>query len=105
MPDLVRVCSESELPAEGKVCEMAGGALCVARVGGEIVVLDNSCPHEQGPLGQGMIEDGRVVCPFHGWAIDVKTGAALEDPAEKVWVYEYVIQDGALLVRPQNPSA
>ena len=100
MPELVRVCAESELPGEGEVCEMAGGALCVARVGGEIAVMSNICPHNEGPLGQGMVEDGRVVCPYHGWAFDVKTGAALHDPDAHVPIYEAVVRDGQLLVRP-----
>jgi nitrite reductase (NADH) small subunit len=105
MVDLVRICSVKELPAEGEVCEMAGGRLCVARVGGEIAVLDNVCPHHEGPLGQGMVENGRVVCPYHGWAFDVKTGAALHFPAAKVKIYEAVIQNGELLVRPPDYSA
>jgi nitrite reductase/ring-hydroxylating ferredoxin subunit len=105
MRDLVRICAENELPAEGEVCEMADGRLCVARVGGVIAVLDNVCPHEEGPLGQGMIEDGRVVCPYHGWAFDVKTGAALHDSSEHARVFEAVVQDGALMVRPPDYSA
>ena len=105
MADLVRICSESELPSEGEVCEMASGRLCVARVGGEIAVLDNICPHQEGPLGQGMVEDGRVVCPYHGWAFDVKTGAALHDPGEKAHVYESVVKDGGLWVRPPDRSS
>jgi len=99
MREMVRVCSISKLPAEGQVCEMADGRLCVARVGGEIAVLSNVCPHEEGPLGQGMIEDGRVVCPYHGWAFDVKTGEALQDPTEHARIFEAMVRDGELLVR------
>ena len=102
MAELVRVCAESELPKEGEVCEMAGGHLCVARVGGVIAVLDNVCPHDEGPLGQGMVEDGRVVCPYHGWAFDVKSGAALHDPSAKVRIYEWAVKDGEFLVRPPD---
>jgi len=100
MPELVRICAESELPREGEVCEMAGGALCVARVGGEISVMSNFCTHHEGPLGQGMIENGRVVCPYHGWAFDVKTGIALHSPLARVPIYESVVREGQLLVRP-----
>ena len=102
MPELVRVCAESELPGEGQVCEMAGGALCVARVNGEIAVLDNACPHHQGPLGQGMVEDGRVVCPFHAWAFDVKTGEAMHNPQARVQIYEHAVKDGEFFVRPRG---
>ncbi len=105
MPDMVRVCSESELPREGEVCEMADGNLCVARVNGEIAVLSNFCPHSEGPLGQGMIEDGKVVCPYHGWAFDVKTGATDQSSQLKARVFESVVKDGALLVRPPERGA
>ncbi len=100
MREMVRVCDESDLPAEGRVCDAAGGRLCVARLGGEIAVMDNACPHHEGPLGQGMVEDGRVVCPLHGWAFDVKTGEALHSKAAKVLIYESELRDGGLFVRP-----
>ena len=56
-----------KLPGEGEVCEMVaiGRPFCVARVNGEIAVLDGICPHNEGPLGQGIVENGRVVCPWH----------------------------------------
>jgi nitrite reductase (NADH) small subunit len=104
MQEMIRVCSESELPREGEVCEMADGHLCVARVGGEIAVLSNVCPHSEGPLGQGMIEDGKVVCPFHGWAFDVKTGVTDQSSQLKARVFEAMVKDGALLVRPPEPG-
>ena len=101
MPGLVRICSEAELPREGEVCEMAalGRPFCVARLGGEIAVLDGVCPHNEGPLGQGIVENGRVVCPWHAWAFDVKTGEAEHSAREHVAVYEAIIEDGALLIR------
>jgi nitrite reductase (NADH) small subunit len=105
MREMVRVCDEVDLPREGQVCEMANGRLCVARIGGQISVLDNACPHNDGPLGQGMIENGRVICPYHAWAFDLKTGEEFSNPNAKVHVYEAEVRDGALMVRPQDFSA
>ena len=53
MPGLVRICSQAQLPDEGEVREVvaSGRPFCVARVDGEIAVLDGLCPHHQGPLG------------------------------------------------------
>ena len=42
--------------------------------------MENVCLHRGGPLGQGMIEGGKVVCPWHGWAWDPKTGEAAQNP-------------------------
>jgi nitrite reductase (NADH) small subunit len=100
MPEMVRVCDERDLPKEGNVCEVAGGNLCVARIGGRISVISNHCPHSGGPLGQGMVEDGKVICPLHGWAFDVGTGATDEDDALRVHVFEAEVRDSGLFVRP-----
>lgn len=98
MSDLVRICAQSELPAINQVREVVAGGrtLCVANVNGSISVLDGTCPHEGGPLGEGMIEEGRVVCPWHGFAFDVKTGAASDDPAMHVEVLESNVENGEL---------
>jgi len=36
--------------------------------------LDNRCPHQGGPLGEGSIENGLLRCPWHGWDFDPATG-------------------------------
>jgi nitrite reductase (NADH) small subunit len=98
MSDFVRICSQSELPAAGDVREFMVGsrAFCVANVEGAIAVLDGVCPHEGGPLGEGILEEGRVVCPWHGYAFDVRTGAAKQDPELKAEVLESTVEDGEL---------
>jgi nitrite reductase (NADH) small subunit len=101
MSGLIRICAEAELPREGEACEMVavGRPFCVARVGGEIAVLDGICPHNQGPLGQGIVENGRVVCPWHAWAFDAKTGEAEHNARARVEVFEARVEDGSLLIR------
>jgi nitrite reductase (NADH) small subunit len=101
MPDFVRICSQAELPKVDQTREVviAGRALCVANVGGTIAVLDGTCPHEGGPLGEGQIEDGRVVCPWHSYAFDVKTGVAHDDPEMKAQVFEAKVEGGELLAK------
>lgn len=98
MPDLVRICSEAELPAEGEVREfrVAGRALCVARVDGTICVLDGTCPHEGGPLSEGSIEGGKVVCPWHAYAFDMRTGKNEEDPEVNAIVIQAKVENGEL---------
>ena len=74
MADWVRLCGAADAPAEGNVmeAEASGVAVCLARIGGELAALDNWCPHRRGPLGQGWVEDGAVICPWHSWAFDCK---------------------------------
>lgn len=98
MPDFVRICAQSELPPPNEVREftVAGKTLCVANVGGSICVLDGVCPHEGGPLGEGTIEECRVVCPWHGYAFDVRSGEAQDAPELKADVFESKVEAGEL---------
>lgn len=86
---LVRVAARSELPACGKVKEFmaSGKMLCIANIDGEIHAMDNGCLHRGGPLGKGAIENGKVVCPWHGWRFDPKTGQGPPKASRRLKVY------------------
>ncbi len=78
-------------------CE--GKQLCVANDGARIAILDNACPHRMGPLAEGWLEDGKVICPWHAWAFDLSTGEVDHEPSEKVAVYPYSIEaNGDVLI-------
>jgi len=96
----VKLTTQSELPPTDEAKEFPCGAntICIANVNGTYSAMENVCPHRGGPLGQGMIEGNKVVCPWHGWAWDVKTGAAAQDPNIKVAVYPLRIENGDVLV-------
>jgi nitrite reductase (NADH) small subunit len=98
MSDFVRICSQGELPAAGNVKEflVEGRAICVANVDNAICVLDGTCPHEGGPLGEGSIEGGKIVCPWHAYAFDPRTGANDEDPEVNATVLEAKVEAGEL---------
>lgn len=81
MSEWIRLCSASEAPEPGKLGTFAAGGVdvCVANVDGELAAMDNRCPHRQGPLGEGWIEGTSVVCPWHAWAFDCRTGDCPEE--------------------------
>jgi nitrite reductase (NADH) small subunit len=93
MTALVRICSKSELPRPGDAREFNAGSrtLCIANIGGVIRALDNECPHRGGPLADGMIERGKLVCPWHGWSFDPATGAT-DASQERVAVYPVSVE-------------
>jgi nitrite reductase (NADH) small subunit len=101
MSDFVRICSQSELPPAGEVREITavGRAFCVANIAGTISVLNGECPHEGGPLGEGIVEGCKVVCPWHAYAFDVRTGASDQDPDVKAEVFEAKVEAGELRVK------
>jgi len=95
----VKIGTESDLPAINEVKELPcdGRMLCISNVNGAIGALDNTCLHRGGPLGEGVIEGGKVICPWHGWAWDPKTGQA-QVAGAKIAVYAVKIEGGDVLV-------
>ena len=70
-----RALSHDELP-EGRVTGVSCGdtTVAVTHFEGEYAALDDNCPHQGGPLGEGSIETGWLRCPWHGWDYDPHTG-------------------------------
>ncbi len=77
-----KVAERDEL-AEGRVKSATAGTKTVAlsKVDGQYWAVDNKCPHQGGPLGEGSIEKGAegkcwLRCPWHGWDFDPKDGTS-----------------------------
>ena len=62
----------------GRVITVTAGHmdLCLTNYDGKINALDNKCPHQGGPLGEGSIENGLLRCPWHGWDFHPCSGKA-----------------------------
>lgn len=83
MPRYIAVAEKSRIPDNGVLCvEAEGKRIALFKLEGEIYALDDACPHEGGPLSEGLIEGGAVECPWHQSRFDIKTGRVLLDPAE-----------------------
>jgi nitrite reductase (NADH) small subunit len=75
----------------------------ICNFGGAVYALNGVCLHRGGPLGQGQIHDGRVVCPFHLWEFDCRTGEYEHDPSKRVATYQVKIEnDDILLEVPES---
>jgi nitrite reductase (NADH) small subunit len=100
MPSFTKIATQPDLPATGEAREFPCGdkVVCIANVEGTLSAINNLCLHRGGPLGQGLVDGGKVVCPWHGWQWDPKTGQAGHNPNAKVAVYPLKIQNGDVLV-------
>lgn len=93
----------------GREDAFAEGSLTLVRVGARdlvagrtrrgVFVVDSLCPHRGGPLEEGQIVDESVVCPWHAWEFDARTGICSRFPHTKLNTYETRIVDGDVLVR------
>lgn len=95
--DWIKVATVADLP-EGRVKTVSARttSICLAHFDGKWAAMDNHCPHQGGPLGEGSIERGIddkcwIRCPWHGWDFDPLTGnppGGHEDTGQKLYPVE-----------------
>jgi nitrite reductase (NADH) small subunit len=82
---------------EGRRVTIDGERIAVFRTDDGFHALAADCPHAGGPLQDGLVADGCVTCPLHGWRFELSSGAALSG-GEGVRAYEVAVRNGRLLV-------
>ena len=89
-------------PGEGRTCVVDGQEIAVFRTReGEVLAVQARCPHRGGPLADGLVGGGTVVCPLHAHRFDLRNGNAVgrECPALTTYPIE-VTPEGRLLLAP-----
>ena len=66
--------------SEAMLVEVGGVDVMLVRQGESLCALVDHCAHQGGPLHEGTIEDGVVVCPWHSSHFRLSDGAALSGP-------------------------
>ncbi len=91
----------ADVPEEGRVCSLVldGRPVALTRCGGRFGALENHCPHQGGPVGEGSIENGWLRCPWHGYDYDPITGQPPEGFVDAVTAYEVEQREGGVFVR------
>ena len=104
MSNFIKLTAQVNLPGpnEAKEFSCANKEICVANVNGTYSAMDNICLHRGGPLGQGTIENGKIVCPWHSWAWDPVTGEAAHNASAKIAVYPLRFENGEVLIEVQS---
>jgi len=89
---------EAIAPGQGRAFIIAGRTIAVFRQrDGRVFATDNQCPHRGGPLAEGIVGDGTIICPLHSWKIDLTSGHCLGEAAE-VRTYAVEVVSGRVLV-------
>jgi nitrite reductase (NADH) small subunit len=87
-------------PLLARVVKTKHGDIALFHAGdGNIYALENKCPHEGGPLSEGIIHDCRVACPLHNWVIDLKSGEATGPDEGKTRTFEVKVENGAVYLK------
>ena len=65
---------------------------------GTLFATQSACPHKQGPLAEGIVGGGKVICPLHAHKFDLATGQGSE-PHECVKTYVVREANGEILLQ------
>lgn len=95
----VKVGSLGEL-APGSVMEamVHGEPYAVCNLGGELRAFEGTCPHAGGPLGEGAIDGENLVCPWHDWAYNCRTGVNTYDETVRLASFPVKVEGDDILI-------
>jgi 3-phenylpropionate/trans-cinnamate dioxygenase ferredoxin component len=98
--EFVEIAPASELPSgERLFVELGDKPIVIFNIAGQLFAIGDVCSHDDGPLGDGLIEDHNIVCPRHGAEFDVRTGKVVSMPAVvDIPAYPVQVRDGTILV-------
>jgi nitrite reductase (NADH) small subunit len=87
-------------PGEGRAFVAGGVQVAVFRLrDGSLHATQAACPHAGGPLADGFIGNGKVVCPFHAYRFDLATGCPDGNACAPLATYPAgVTRDGDVIV-------
>ena len=86
-------------PNEKGNAEVGGTPVAVFNLGDRYCATHNTCLHQQGPLGEGTLEENVVTCPLHGWQYNVETGECLTAPGLRVATLEVKVEGDDVFVQ------
>jgi len=82
-----------------KRVDIGGRRILLANVEGRLYAADDTCTHEEASLSTGFLKGELVKCPLHGSRFNVRTGEALEEPAEeKLRTYPVRLEGERILI-------
>jgi len=106
-------------PESRKAVTVDGKKVVVLLVGDDLVAYENRCLHMGGPVGEGILlgrveavldenkrlvceqfstEEIQLICPWHGWAYNARTGEFAGDNSMRLRKYETRVEDGMVYV-------
>ena len=81
-------------PGEGRIFQVHDIQVAIFRTrAGQVFATQPDCPHRAGPLADGLVGDGKVVCPLHAYAFDLATGQPVESSCARLRTYPVVLNE------------
>jgi nitrite reductase/ring-hydroxylating ferredoxin subunit len=98
---MLRLGRVAELGAGAMACTAAEGrTFTICKVEGNIYAVDGFCPHRGAPLAHGALHGHTIVCPWHAWEFDCRTG---EGDCGKITTYPVLIEEDSIFINAGTP--
>ncbi len=98
----IELCPANEIPERrARIFPIAGERVAVFRCDGKVSALSNVCRHQNGPLGEGKIVDGCIVCPWHGYQYRPEDGRSPAPFTDRVATYRVRVLHGRVWLDPR----
>jgi len=90
----------SEVPNFGKKnVTVAGREIVLMNIKGTIRACENECPHQGAQMAAGVVKDGTISCPRHGYRFSLVDGSCPEHPDFVLKIYPVTIQGDDILIQ------
>jgi nitrite reductase (NADH) small subunit len=103
----IRVTYAENIPVrQGRSVKIGSYAVAIFNLGDAFRTVENSCPHRNGPLADGIVAGNDVVCPLHNWRFSLDSGEVRNQPGDLACVrtFETKVVDGVVMVRLPEDS-
>ena len=94
-------------PREGRSAVVGDREIAIFNLGDRFLAVDNRCPHQGGPLSDGIVSGDAVICPLHAWKVGLETGGVQRPAgiATCVTTYPSRVEAGIVLVELPGTAA
>jgi 3-phenylpropionate/trans-cinnamate dioxygenase ferredoxin subunit len=80
--EYIEITPANDVPEGERIfIEVEGKSIVIFNLAGKLYAIGDVCSHDNGPVGDGEIEENEIICPRHGARFDIRTGKATSLPA------------------------
>ena len=96
--EFVAIAPQDQLPVgERMFVDVGERQIVILNLAGNLYAIGDVCSHDNGPVGDGEIENNEIICPRHGARFDIRTGQTMGLPAlVDIPAYPVRIQEGMI---------
>jgi nitrite reductase [NAD(P)H] small subunit len=100
MNNWIDIAALDDIPQRGaRVVKTRLGCVAIFRTHDDrVFALDDSCPHKNGALSEGIVHGASVTCPLHNWVISLETGMAQGADEGQVATHGVRVEQGRILL-------